>query len=102
MAQQTGYENIAPRGPRKQGKQRWSQAAADRCDGESADYSTIARLLVNVRQPGARDIGDCMTHSPERRKEKAEGEGGTASCALVSISGTLEICLNGMAVVSGK
>jgi hypothetical protein len=55
-----------------------------------------------VRQPGARDVGDCMTHSPERRKEKAEGEGGTASCALVSISSALEVCLDGMAVVSGK
>jgi hypothetical protein len=36
MARQTGYENVAPRGPRKQGRfvwaklwQRWSQAAAD-------------------------------------------------------------------------
>ena len=50
----------------------------------------------------ARDVGDCMTHSPERRKEKAKGEGETASYALVSMSGTLEVCNNGIAVVSGK
>jgi hypothetical protein len=43
-----------------------------------------------------------MTHSPERRKEKAKGEGETASYALVSMSGTLEVCNNGIAVVSGK
>jgi hypothetical protein len=43
-----------------------------------------------------------MTHSPERRKEKAEGEGGIALCALVSISSVLEICFDGMAVVSSK
>jgi hypothetical protein len=55
-----------------------------------------------VRQAGAQDVGDCMTHSPERRKEKAEGEGGTASSALVSISSALEVCLDGMAVVSGR
>ena len=77
-------------------------SGSDGCDGGSADHSTITRLLVKVRQAGARDVGDCMTHSPERRKEKAEGEGGTASCALVSISGALEVCLDGMAVVSGK
>jgi hypothetical protein len=43
-----------------------------------------------------------MTYSLERRKEKAEGEDGTALCALISISGALEVCLNGMTVVSGK
>jgi hypothetical protein len=35
-------------------------------------------------------------------KEKAEGEGGTALYALISISSALEVCLNGMAVMSGK
>jgi hypothetical protein len=38
----------------------------------------------------------------ERRKEKAEGEGGTTSYALVSISGPPKVCVDGMAVVSGK
>jgi hypothetical protein len=44
-----------------------------------ADHSTISRLSVKVRKARARDVGDCMTHSPVRRKEKAkrgEGEGG--------------------------
>jgi hypothetical protein len=42
-----------------------------------------------------------MTHNLERRK-KAEGEGGTALCTLVSISSALEVYINGIAVVSGK
>jgi hypothetical protein len=55
-----------------------------------------------VRQARARDVGDYITHIPERRKEKAEGEGRTASYALVSISGALEVCLNRIAVISSK
>jgi hypothetical protein len=43
-----------------------------------------------------------MTYSLERRKEKAEGEGGTALYVFVFIFSALEVCLNGMVVVSGK
>ncbi len=40
-------------------------------------------------------------HSPERRKEKAKGEW-DCSMRPVSISGVLEACIDGIAVVSGK
>jgi len=38
-----------------------------------ANYNIISRLLVKIRKTGARDIGDYMTYSLERRKEKAKG-----------------------------
>ena len=66
-----------------------------------ADHRTISRLSVKVRTAGARDVGDWMTHNPERRKENAK-EGGAASCAPVSISGAPGACIDGMAVVNGK
>jgi hypothetical protein len=43
-----------------------------------------------------------MTHIPERRKEKAKGEYGTALYALISISSALEVYLNRIVVMSGK
>jgi hypothetical protein len=105
-AWQTGYENIAPRGPRKRGKFVWADSGKDvhkrqRMGRGLADRSIISRLSVKVRKAGAQMLA-ITTHSLERRKEKAKGGGGTASCAPVSISGALEACIDGMADVSGK
>jgi len=67
-----------------------------------ADHSTISRSSVKARKAGAGDVGDCMAHSAQRRKEKAKQGRGCFMRSLVSISGALGACIDGMAVVSGK
>jgi hypothetical protein len=59
------------------------QRIGDRVDGREAglaDRSTISRSSVKARKAGARDVGDCMAHSP--RRGDGEGQGGLFSGVL--------------------
>jgi hypothetical protein len=63
-----------------------------RIGGGLADHSIISRLLVKVRKARAQAIGDYTTHSLGSGSRRLR-EGGTALCALISISGALEACI---------
>lgn len=78
------------------------QVVADKCDKGSADYSTITRLSVKVRQTRAQDVSNCITYSLKRKKEKAEGEGKITLFAFIFISSALKVYLNKIAIISSR
>jgi hypothetical protein len=54
-----------------------------------ADYSTISRSS-KARGAGARGVGDCMAHNPQRGD--GEGQGG-ALCAVPYLSGVQRLAM---------
>jgi hypothetical protein len=54
-----------------------------------ANHSTISRSSVKARKAGARDVGNCMVHSPRRRWRQP----GEASRAVLYLSGALGLAI---------
>lgn len=54
-----------------------------------ADHSTISRSSMKARKARARDVGDCMTHNPQRGD--GEGQGGLhVLCRIFLVSWGLQ------------